>query len=61
MIPSRNKKIILIVGNSLRHRYVQNLVINSKKIDVPLIIQEIQKKKTKKSVFIQTSKITFKT
>ena len=47
MIPSRNKKIILIVGNSLRHRYIQNLVINSKKIDVPLIIQEIQKKKQK--------------
>lgn len=41
---SNNKKIVLITGSSLRHKYVQNILIKSKKFTVPLIIQEKEKK-----------------
>ena len=41
---SNNKKIVLITGSSYRHRYIQNILVKSKKFNVPLIIQEKKKK-----------------
>ena len=43
------KKIVIITGNSLRHKYIQNIILNSNKFKISLIIREIHKKKNKKS------------
>lgn len=39
------KKIVIITGNSLRHKYIQNIILNSNKFKISLIIREIHKKK----------------
>ena len=41
---SNNKKIVLITGSSLRHKYVQIYIDKIKKFTLPLIIQEKEKK-----------------
>ncbi len=57
---SKNKKIVLITGSSLRHIYIQNILIKSKKLTVPLIIQEKQKKDSKSSYLSKLQKSHFK-
>ena len=50
MVLSKNKKVVLITGNSLRHRYIQNLLIKSKKLNLALVIQEEEKKNYKNNL-----------
>ena len=59
MVLSKNKKVVLITGSSLRHRYVQNLLIKSKRINLVLVIQEVEKKNYKNNLS-KTQKKHFK-
>ncbi len=54
------KKIVIITGNSLRHKYIQNIILNSSKFKVSLIIQEIHKKKNKKNHSSKSKESHFK-
>lgn len=53
---SNNKKIVLITGSSYRHRYIQNILVKSQKFNVPLIIQEKQKKNLKNDYLTKLQK-----
>ncbi len=52
------KKIVIITGNSLRHKYIKNIILNSSKFKVSLIIQEIHKKKIKKITPLNQKSLT---